>query len=42
MEVNSSGMPIQMVKVDSSRKYVVYLVFDVKCGTGYLGNLLKL
>ena len=42
IEVNSDGVPIQREKVDSSRKYVAFLVFNAAWGAGFLGNLLKL
>jgi hypothetical protein len=42
MDVNGGGVPIQRGKVDSSHKYVAFLVFNATWGAGFLGNSLKL
>ena len=42
MEVNGGGVPIQREKVDSSRKYMAFLVVNATRGAGFLRNSLKL
>lgn len=42
MEVNGGGLPIQWEKVDSSHKYLAFLVFNATWRGEFAGKLLKL